>query len=78
MYNVNMINTNLKEITMKESITNGIKHHFSAGDLIKWYPKDSFFHYYGDVIRVNKKTITIRLEYTGEITRVSPSELNWD
>lgn len=62
-------------------ITNGIKHHFSVGDKIKHYPKDSFFVTYGDVIRINKKSITISwvgnfgVVYT---KRVCPSTLNWD
>ena len=61
-------------------ITNGIKHHFQPGDQIKQYDEDSFFIIYGDVVRINKKTITIEYEsWYGKVQkRVCPSTLNWD
>lgn len=63
-------------MSLPTSVTDGYEHHFSSGDQIKWFPADSMFHHYGDVIRVNKKTITVKVE--GVNIRVNPRELNFD
>lgn len=65
-------------MSLPTSITDGYTHHFSAGDEIKWFPKDSFFHHYGDIVRINKKTITIRCSDMMSDVLVDPRELNFD
>lgn len=65
-------------MSLPTNITDGYTHHFSAGDQIKWFPKDSMFHHYGDVVRVNKTTITIKCERMLSTVRVDPRELNFD
>lgn len=66
---------------MIEKVTDGIKHYFSPGDQIKYYPEDSWMVIYGDVVRVNQKTITISWEGNFGVIyteRVDPRRLNYD
>ena len=82
--NVSYRQVEYKETPLPTHITNGIKHHFSVGDQIKYYPDNGYwegFVIYGDVVRINKKTITISWEGNFGIIhkeRVCPSRLNWD
>lgn len=69
------------ETELPTHYTNGIKHHFSVGDRIKYYPENDWYIAYGDVVRINKKTITISWEGNFGLThikRVCPSRLNFD
>lgn len=68
--------TELPESTLPTTVTDGYTHHFSVGDEIKWCRRDSFFVQYGDVIRINKRSITIKCN--GSTSTVDPRELNFD
>ena len=54
---------------------------FIPGDAVKVYDNDALCGClavrYGDVVRVNKKTVTVKLE-SGSNIRVKPENLNYD
>jgi len=73
--------TNDDSYNLPTTITDGFKHHYSVGDEIKWFPNEAWVPYYGDVVSINKKTISIKYQTYGNSTktaRVDPRELNFD
>lgn len=48
-----------------------------VGDIVKWVEEFGFVAWYGEVVRVNKNTFTIRNETTSKLERVPKALVYW-